>query len=379
MFLPNIISGASAYDYPRNIVIKILPGIDSARIMRIVNTLPSGVWHFTLSETAIEGTDWVYDAGTFGGMPRSKNLDDSLVVALKSDYPSATAAGCTWSTESHLYCYTIFDYGADSDDTIKQRIWHELCHGIPGAESADTLHSSTGFRIWLANNYPNHPFLANPEGYADDNEILFKWNAYLTTTYGPQPPQNTVLFSDNFNDYNANGWTTTGGIWSSADGKYHSPTWDTFLSTADNSTCTNFIYEADVNVSENNDAGLVFRTSNVVSSSSWSGYYLGIKNSNDTVNLYLNGSSLLATAAMPISSNTVYHVKIIADGNNIKVYVADMYTPIINISNSACSNGKIGVRTYYNSVVYDNIAVFIITPTPTATPTATRPTVRAGS
>ncbi|MDD4395840.1 MAG: hypothetical protein PHQ33_08140, partial [Bacteroidales bacterium] len=156
---------ASSFDYPRTVKVICLPGIDQDRMMSIVNTLPQHSWTFTLSPTAIENVDWHVHSDSYGTRPFPITEDDSMVVANLSDFPDPAGIGeCFWGPD-YTYSYSILKDVNDSDETIRQRMWHELCHGIPDAESAENMHVSSGFETWLTAHYPSHPFLVDDVAY----------------------------------------------------------------------------------------------------------------------------------------------------------------------------------------------------------------------
>ncbi|MFA6309541.1 MAG: hypothetical protein WC677_07380 [Clostridia bacterium] len=191
---------ASSFDYPRNITMKFLPGVDANRYMSIVNTLPSDVWSFTQAAVQGEGTDWYRFTQGDHTRPRAMQEDDTMISALATSFPTAFAGECFWGLPYTLYTFSYMNlsFANETDDDIKQRIWHELCHGIPSAESADTMHKSSGFIFWMRDHYPTHAFLSDPVGYGDSVEILLKWNQFLTETYGP---------SKTYYSYNDATWT----------------------------------------------------------------------------------------------------------------------------------------------------------------------------
>jgi hypothetical protein len=192
---------------------------------------------------------------------------------------------------------------------------------------------------------------------------------------------NTVLaatFSDNFDDGNANGWTTYGGTWAVESGQYSVEAGAGYKSVAAGTSFTDFTYEADVMVSTDtvySNAGLIFRvTSPGVGGDSFYGYYVGIDAQQDRIQLgkMSNNWTEIATVAMTINTNTMYHMKVVTLGSNIKIYVTDMTTPKLDRTDTTHTSGAIGVRTFQTHAHFDNITVTDGTgPTATPTPTAT--------
>ncbi|MGM7719731.1 carbohydrate-binding protein [Metabacillus sp. Hm71] len=130
-----------------------------------------------------------------------------------------------------------------------------------------------------------------------------------------------------------------------------------------------YTVEADINVgSGKGDGGLIFRVNNpangielgqnnpdfmqgYVAYINKDGVHLGKMNYDWT---YLKGAELNE----PLDS--WQHMKVVAKGTNIKVYVGDMETPKIDYtdtSSTAFTQGKAGLRSHYNETKFDNVAV----------------------
>ncbi|MEK3720218.1 family 43 glycosylhydrolase [Paenibacillus sp. FSL H8-0034] len=168
-----------------------------------------------------------------------------------------------------------------------------------------------------------------------------------------------MAVEDNFDDGNDTGWTKYGGTWTVSGGQYNvasNPGAKALLDT----NFTDLIYEADVTPGSTGNAGLVFRVSNPgTGTDAYQGYYAGLDVPNQKVLIGKanNNWTSLATASMSLTANTKYHVKIFAQGDSIKVYVGDMATPKISVTDSAYTRGSIGVRTFDSAAKFDNISV----------------------
>lgn len=171
-------------------------------------------------------------------------------------------------------------------------------------------------------------------------------------------------FSDNFNDGNANGWTTYGGTWAVQSGEYSVEVGDGVKSVASGTNYTNFTYEADVKVSAgsgNTNAGLLFRASSPgVGADAYYGYYVGLSADGDFIQLgkASNNWTELRRVSMTLNADTAYHMKVVVSGTSIKVYVTDMATPKIDITDSTHASGAIGVRAYNVRARFDNINIY---------------------
>ncbi|MEJ1199289.1 MULTISPECIES: glycoside hydrolase family 43 protein [unclassified Streptomyces] len=164
---------------------------------------------------------------------------------------------------------------------------------------------------------------------------------------------------DNFADGNALGWKTYGGSWSAGDGRYRvnqSQGGKALLDT----NFADFTQEADVTVtSGGGDAGLAFRvTRPSVGWDSYSGYYAGISPSGKVVLGRANDNwTELGTARMPIAPGSTHRLRVTAAGSSIKVYVDDMTTPRISVTDGTYRSGANGVRVFDAAASFDNVAV----------------------
>ncbi|MFB6938314.1 family 43 glycosylhydrolase [Streptomyces chartreusis] len=164
---------------------------------------------------------------------------------------------------------------------------------------------------------------------------------------------------DNFADGNALGWKTYGGTWSAAGGRYvvgRGPGAKSLLDT----DFADFTYDADVTVnSGGGDAGLTFRvTEPSVGPDSYSGYYAGIGPSGKVVLGRANGSwTELGTARTPVAPGSTHRMRVTAAGSSIKVFVDDMKTPKITVSDGTYASGANGVRVFSTAASFDNVAV----------------------
>jgi len=180
---------------------------------------------------------------------------------------------------------------------------------------------------------------------------------------GAEKPVSTE-FSENFTN-GQDGWVQYGGSWYVKDGVYVAGNVEASHPCSKSvyaaKSFSDFTYEADVQINSNNgDAGLIFRANRLAfAPDDYDGYYLGISNANARVELGKADGSWhsLTTTPMNFNINQWYHIKIIAKGANIQVYVDNMTTPKINYSDASFSVGSIGVRSYNALARWDNISV----------------------
>ncbi|MDF2988979.1 MAG: hypothetical protein K0R50_4489, partial [Eubacterium sp.] len=172
-------------------------------------------------------------------------------------------------------------------------------------------------------------------------------------------------FMDDFEDQNADNWTTYGGSWSAASGAYTVNPGDGYKAVANGTDFRNFVYEADVTISggtASDNAGLIFRVSEpTVGADNLKGYYAGICNNGKVqIGRFNNGWKELATAPVSIEANRTYHLKIEANGPEINVFIDDIL--IAGAEDDMWTHGAIGMRTWKVNAKYDNVAVYSISP-----------------
>ncbi|AGZ41400.1 glycoside hydrolase [Actinoplanes friuliensis DSM 7358] len=168
-----------------------------------------------------------------------------------------------------------------------------------------------------------------------------------------------MLVKDNFDDTNAVGWRTYGGGWSTSGGQYLAASSAGGKSLLD-VNFANLAYDADITLTGGGgDGGLLFRTTGAaVGTDSHQGYYAGISTQGRVVLGRMNNNwTQLASAALPITQGTRYHLRIEAIGSSIKVYVGDLTTPKISVTDTTWTSGATGVRVFQTAASYDNIAV----------------------
>ena len=166
---------------------------------------------------------------------------------------------------------------------------------------------------------------------------------------GPPRPL-TTRFADNFASGHADGWVTYGGGWIVRKGAF-GPTGD-MTATKAVATATrfrDFAYDADVTVSENGDAGLMFRVTQASNGADdYDGYYVGLSASAGRVTVGKAGGDWhpLKEAMRPIAANRSQHVRVEARGPLLRVFVEDMATPLLEVTDATFTEGAIGVRQY---------------------------------
>lgn len=172
----------------------------------------------------------------------------------------------------------------------------------------------------------------------------------------------TFSFNDDFSTSDMSLWNIIDGLWQVNDGKMNVQQYtgakiiNPFVSGAD------FTYTADLQVDNDasySDVGLLFRVTEANTGlDQIKGYYVGLNGAHDKIILgkFDHNWTELASQAFTLTSDKSYPLKISAIGNNIKVYVGDSDTPIIDHSDDSYSSGQIGLRVFQSAAQFDNIS-----------------------
>lgn len=177
---------------------------------------------------------------------------------------------------------------------------------------------------------------------------------------------NAALFSDDFEDGNSAGWTSSGGTWNvtADDTKILVQKANTTGLITAGDAWTDYVYEAKVRVQiANANAGLVFR---VLDNKNFYMYRLNV--SNQKLELYKSVDgvmTLVSSKTFPSSAKQWYTLKVIVQGNTIKGYVdgeraMEWTNPVTELS-----TGKIGFRTTSVDAAFDQVLVTGINKAPT--------------
>lgn len=199
----------------------------------------------------------------------------------------------------------------------------------------------------------------HPLGSRDGNDRHLAYDRLTFNADGTIQPVK-MLVHDNFNDGNMIGWKEYDGHWDPT-----SNSLKVIFSFGGkvllNTNFTDFIYDGDVRIDYKNggDAGLLFRVSNpAIGTDAYRGYYAGISSIGSVVlGRVNNGWTELKRAPADIAIRTSHHVRIIAKGDEISVYVDDMNTPKIKVNDGTFKSGMNGVRVYTTDATFDNIKI----------------------
>lgn len=191
-----------------------------------------------------------------------------------------------------------------------------------------------------------------------------------TTTPAVPPPtatpiSNTVAHSEYFSDGNMVQWTTYDGTFNATSGKMavgSSNGGKALLSP----TYTDFSYDAVLSLAAdspsgnaNANAGVIFRASNPqVGADAYDGYFVGISAAGVLVLGKASHSwTALQQVSLPFKTSTDYHLRIVAIGSQIAVYVDNFATPKIIVTDTSFTSGMVGVRVYQTGATFTYVTI----------------------
>src|SRR5688572_8480426 len=193
-----------------------------------------------------------------------------------------------------------------------------------------------------------------------------------------------TLFSDNFDDGNANGWSKSGGSWSVVtDGSpayRQTSTGSDAKAQAGTTTWTDYAAQARVRPLAFNGSGryaaVLARAQNMTNF-----YFLGLPNAGSVIlgKRVGGGPTTLASAPLAVTIGTWYTLRLEAFGTNLRGFVNGVQ--VVSASDSSLASGRVGFSTYFASASFDDLVVSTDgspNPTTTATPTV-GPTLPPGN
>ncbi|ADO71607.1 AbfB domain-containing protein [Stigmatella aurantiaca] len=163
-------------------------------------------------------------------------------------------------------------------------------------------------------------------------------------------------FSDDFNDGNANGWSVYGGSWAVSGNQLTVAAHPGAKAIPVGVLFSNGTLDADITIGTAGNAGLMFRASRLeTGTDAYQGYFAGFEQGQVFLGKADNNWTTIASAAAALAANTAHHVRVVAVGSTLRVYVDDMVTPRITVTDTSYASGTIGVRTYQAAARFDNV------------------------
>jgi hypothetical protein len=185
------------------------------------------------------------------------------------------------------------------------------------------------------------------------------------------PAPTPKSFNAAFEDGSMAGWVTYGGGWMIRNGSLKPASnagggvWPGVKAVATGARFADFTYEADVVVGPKGNAGVIFRVNKAaMGADAYLGYYVGLSAEGSNVQLGLADGShykSLGSAPLSVEPGKPHHLKIVAHGAKISVFVDDQpdsNQPKLVVTDSTYTFGAIGVRQYQSAAAtFDNLRV----------------------
>jgi uncharacterized protein (DUF608 family) len=181
----------------------------------------------------------------------------------------------------------------------------------------------------------------------NDSVTSYVVNFELETTL----PVSFESFLDTFNDGGMAGWTIKNGTWTNPGTALQGDIASGDIQIHKNGILgSNFIYEADIKMTSTRGAGVLsFRETDSTS------YFVALDKSSSLIKLYKTPYNSLMTASYTFTTDVWYHLKIVANYTNIKVYFNNATAPIIDYNDSTYTKGKFGLFTWSGTALFDNV------------------------
>ncbi|NUT33223.1 MAG: pectate lyase [Hamadaea sp.] len=169
--------------------------------------------------------------------------------------------------------------------------------------------------------------------------------------------QAATLFSDDFTDGDASGWSTSGGSWSVAAGAYRQTgTGTDAKAQAGNTAWANQTVQARVRADafgtgSGRFAGVLARAQNMTNY-----YYLALSSGQAVLGKRVSGGyATLATASRTVTTGTWYTLRLEAFGGTVRGFVDGVQ--LFSVSDGSLATGRIGVTTVSAAASFDDVVV----------------------
>ncbi|TDD23662.1 DUF1080 domain-containing protein [Nonomuraea diastatica] len=146
-------------------------------------------------------------------------------------------------------------------------------------------------------------------------------------------------------------WRVVSGSWTDvAAGKQGSAGGDAFYLS--DHTGSDFTYEGDVRLVDGTAAALTFRADPRAGRH----YTANVDSKAGVVKVWRPGRDI-ATYKAPIKAGQTYHLKVVTQGQNIKVYLDDRAEPVIDTKDGEYASGHFGLNVFDGTAQFQNIRV----------------------
>ena len=176
----------------------------------------------------------------------------------------------------------------------------------------------------------------------------------------------SITMTDNFENAFSDKWNFSDGDWAIESGQANVV--GCGKRTLGNTGWTDYTIETDVKYVRDMNAGIIFRVNNPAAGGEnndprlgtdfFQGYMVSLTSTSVNLGKHNYSWTHLTSASGSYSLNTLYHLKVVVAGANIKVYVEDMSVPKIDYTDTnPFINGKVGLRSYETHARFDNFTV----------------------
>lgn len=307
---------------------------------------------FAFSGTA--GDTYIYNNVIYRSMGQTGPLTRSPTNGAKAYYKNNIfyngASGGYTTDPGAVYTHNLF-YGANSGQPADpNKLTANPLFVAPGGGTA------ASYKL-----QPGSPAINSGTAIINDNGGK---DFFGTGLYQGAPDrgvhESVEVFRDDFEDGDANGWTTVGGTWSVlADGSQvyaQSATSGEFISRPGITSWTDYTVRARVKIgSTSGNAGVLFRYTDASNF-----YTLRAVDGMDRLELYkkVGGTlTLLASVPVPVVANQFHTLQVTVAGNHVRGWFDG--APLINWTNptTQLTSGGIGLRSHSSTARYDDVLV----------------------
>jgi GH43 family beta-xylosidase len=290
------------------------------------------------------------DGTTFKEITPKNYVEGSKMIKRNGNYYFMWSEGC-WAGPDYCVSYAMADNPLGPFDRLAKILRQD------SAVAKGTGHNSVihvpDTDIWYIL-YHRRP-LSETEG----NHLILAYDRMYFNEDGTIQPI-TMLVKDNFADGRMVNWTTYGGEWSVEDQRLTVKNTGGGMAMLD-TNFTDFVFDATVATTDGSGhPGLLFRVTELSTKThQYKGYKAAISPSGVITlgKADLGTFTDLAQTTMDIARGEEYHVRVVAIGSEIMVFVGDMDKAKITFTDESFTTGANGVRVFNAAAKFGSVSV----------------------